>query len=152
MWMARLWFVAGLSLLLSLTGCLSVARLSDLPADSASVDMDNTAPPTKYGRFEHTVSLEGTSRQRVFEISQLALQQEGFQIALADPDKGCIKGERGLRANEWSMVSGVYLREGDNQVKVKVICIITQDITGGWHQSYAENIANRIRRLANAGQ
>jgi hypothetical protein len=50
------------------------------------------------------------------------------------------------------MVSGIYLREGDNQVKVKVICIITQDFTGGWHQSYAENIANRIARLAKAGQ
>jgi hypothetical protein len=150
--MTKLWFAAGLALLLPLTGCLSVARLSDLPADSASVDMESAAKPTTYGRFEHTFSLEGSSRQRVFDISQLALQQEGFRIASADFDQGCIKGERGLRANEWGMVSGIYLREGEGRVKVKVICIITQDFTGGWHQSYAQNIANRIARLAQAGR
>jgi len=144
---ARLLLVAGVTVLLSLAGCLSVARLSDLPADSQSADIDNTSEDTKYGRFEHTFSIQGVSKQVVFDSTQVALKQEGFQIASADYDKGCVQGERGLRANEWGMVSGVYLHEADNQVKGKVICIITQDITGGWHQSYAENIANRIERL-----
>jgi hypothetical protein len=89
------------------------------------------------------------SRQLVFDSALEALKQEGFTIALADYDKRCVKGEKGLRANEWAMVSGVYLRQASDQ-KVKVVCIITQDITGGWREAYAENIANRIIRVATA--
>ncbi len=58
------------------------------------------------------------------------------------PPRSCLSPVNG-------MVSGVYLRETDNAVKVKVICIITQDVTGGFRQSYAVNIANRIGRIAN---
>ncbi len=148
--MARLLFVPSFFVLLSSTGCLSVARLSDLPADSESAYADSTSTPSKYGHFEHTLSIEGVSRQLVFDSAQEALNQEGFIIKLADGDKGCIQGERGLRMNEWGMVSGVYLREADNAVEVKVMCIITQDVTGGFRQSYAVNIANRIARIANA--
>lgn len=146
--MARLWFVPSLFVLLSSTGCLSVARLSDLPTDSVSAYTEGSDTLGKYGHFEHTLSIEGVSTQRVFDSAQEALKQEGFIIKHTDSDKGCIQGERGLRMNEWGMVSGVYLREADNGVKVKVICIITQDITGGFRQSYAANIANRIARIA----
>jgi uncharacterized protein YceK len=145
----RLLFVFSLFILLSTSGCLSVARLSDLPQDSESAYTEKTDRTDRYGWFEHTVSLAGVCTQLVFDSAQEALQQEGFTITCADADKGCIQGQRGLRANEWGMVSGIYLREDGNAVKVKVICQITQDFTGGWRQSYAVNIANRIVGIVN---
>ncbi len=145
----RLLFVPSFFIVLPASGCLSVARLSNLPQDSESAYTDSTDRARQYGWFEHIVSVAGVSTQLVFDSAQEAMKQEGFTITCADADKGCIQGQRGLRANEWGMVSGIYLREEDNAVKVKVICQITQDFTGGWRQSYAVNIANRIVGIVN---
>ena len=126
-------------------GCLSVARREDLPSPSESVHYGRPEKE-KFGDYEYEFSLQNVTDEQFFEAVRQGLSTNGFHIRRDDPAARVITAERGLRANEWHSVVGVYSRRRNENLDVKILLKITQDSTGTLPQSYAENIADRIRQ------
>ncbi len=126
------------------SGCISVARLADLPVATDSLHYGRPEKE-EYGYYEYEFLLHDITNEQFVHAVRQALSTNGFQIRRDDPEARVITADRGLRANEWSSVVGVYSRRQGADLEVKVIFKITQDFTGTIPQSYAENIADRIR-------
>jgi hypothetical protein len=126
-------------------GCLSTARLSDLPATSADVQF---GMPFKdaYGWYEYDFTTE-SSEEELRGVTRQALTDDGFTIVRDDPQGRVMTADRGLRAHEWASVVGVYWEPGDTGLAVKIIYEITQDFTGTWTGAYAERIGHKIENL-----
>ena len=126
------------------SGCLSVAHLADLPASSDSVHYGRWEKE-EYGYYEYEFALRNVTDEQFVRAVREGLSTNGFEIKRDDPTARVITADRGLRPNEWGSVVGVYSRRRNEDLDVKVIFEITQDFTGTFPQSYAENIAERIR-------
>lgn len=126
------------------SGCISVARLEDLPSSSESL---HYGQPEKeeFGYYEYEFSLQDVTDEQFVEAVRQALSTNDFHIRRDDLAARVITADRGLRANEWHSVVGVYSRRRNEDLDVKILFKITQDFTGTLPQSYAENIADRIR-------
>jgi hypothetical protein len=136
--------VTTLVALLCCSGCTSVARLSDLPQSGDAIQYGQ-AGEKRSGQYEYDFTLHDVTDEQFENAVREGLTTNGFVIKRSDPGGRVIFAERGLRLNEWASVVGIYSRRSDANLQVKVLVDITQDITGTLPQSYAENIANRIR-------
>lgn len=133
-------------------GCVGVARISDFPKSAAVIDFENLRSernsPASRGPWtfdvdsEQLVQVVGQSEDRVFAAIEDALRKSGYHIAISNRSAQAIIGERGLRANEWSSVVAVYYRARGSSFDIYVANKITQDITGGWPENRAEQVAH----------
>jgi hypothetical protein len=76
-----------------------------------------------------------------------ALNHEGFVIKSENIDGKCLVGKRGLRANEWGAVAGVYYKIKDDRLLIYIRTKITQDVTGGVTNYIARRIGTDILAL-----
>jgi len=136
--------ITPLLIILLLSGCASVARIGDLPKTFESINYEGVEK-SEYGYFEHIFKLENIEDDHFYSAVKSGLTSNGFNIVNIDEDNRLLTAKRGLRLNEWGSVVGIYSRRTDDDLEIKVIVKITQDITGTFPQSYAENIANRIK-------
>lgn len=136
------------SLLISallVSGCMSVARLSDLPRSSDQVNFKQVTKD-EYGHYEHDFVLTGVTDQQFHAIVRKAMDSNGYSVRTDEVKSRATTGERGLRLNTWGAVAGVYSRRTGDSLDVKVIVRITQDFTGTLPERFAEDIANEIKK------
>lgn len=131
---------------LAVAGCQNVARLSDLPTSSENVRFGPSGD-THRGHYECDFSLRDVSDEQFESATRQGLTTNDFSIVRDDPAARTILAKRGLRPNEYASVVGVYWRRVDAGLEAKVLVRITQDALGTFKQSYAENLANRIRKF-----
>jgi len=133
--------------------CASTARLTDFPQSAKSYDFNKIANSKKTEEdkswnkttgFEYYLKTNITDSSLIVEAIAAALKSEEFVIKFIDDNQGAVLGERGLRANEWKSVAGVYFQKGDEGFEVYVNCKITQDFTGGWREDRARKIGEKI--------
>ncbi|MEO5890783.1 MAG: hypothetical protein ABIQ31_11045 [Ferruginibacter sp.] len=145
-------------LLVILSSCKSVARISDFSATAADIDFNKYSAEYKGDNVPSWMA--ETSSEYYFEIGKLldekdlsdiihyALKQKRYAISKSDAANDCIIGKRGMVANEWSSITGVYykLNGGENRMQVYVKTKITQDFTGGWKENRAKKVGQLIEQ------
>ncbi|MBK8805697.1 MAG: hypothetical protein IPO21_03205 [Bacteroidales bacterium] len=146
-----------------LQSCLSVARISDFPTTSESIDfdqyskerMDNKEPfwtlETSYEYYiEENFTLE---KIKLIGLITNALKNNGYRIFISDQDSQYIIGKRGLRANEWNTRTGVYYKIDSiqNKTQIYIKSRITQDITGGPRDNRAKKVGVNLEMLIKKG-
>ena len=127
-----------------IAGCASIARIEDLPKSYELINY-NDVEKSEYGYYEHIFKLENITDGHFYSAAMKGLTTNGFSIVEINKDDRVLTAKRGLRANEWGSVVGIYSKRTDSDLEIKVIVKITQDFTGTMPQSYAKNIANRIK-------
>ncbi|MCA9604151.1 MAG: hypothetical protein H6748_18665 [Spirochaetaceae bacterium] len=143
-----------LALGLAASGCLGVARLSDLPASANDVDFAAHDGPQTPARRELRDGRPGQS----FVVQSLApldgaalaehaadtLREAGYEVVRQESEAGVVLAERGLRMNEWGSVTGVYFRPQAQHWWILVDVRITQDVTGSWREDRARKLATTL--------
>jgi hypothetical protein len=133
--------------------CSSTARLSDFPKTAKEYNFDKIANSkktqedkswNKKAGYEYYLQTNSKDDSLIIQAIIGALRSEGFLISFIHDKDGAIVGERGLQANEWKSVAGVYYQKNDEGFEVYVRCKITQDITGGWREDRAKKIGEKI--------
>lgn len=134
--------------------CVSTASLSNYPLSPQSIDFEKIARSekkeidpkwNKKTGFEYYLTAQPVSNEELTGIITRVLKDEQYKIKYTD--NGVLLAERGLRANEWKSVTGIYFRNADSLLQVYVRSHITQDVTGGWREDRAEIIGKRICTL-----
>lgn len=145
-----------LTVVILLQGCLSVARISDFPKASSAIDFNRYS--TEYKEKKDALWTATTSNEYYFErnmsmtendltnIIQYALEEKGYTIYPINPDNDNVFGKRGMYANEWNSITGVYYKMDSNKpnLKIYINTRITQDITGGWKENRAKKVGQII--------
>lgn len=148
-----------LILLTSLNSCLSVAKMSDFSKTASTIDFDKYS--TEYHEKKEPFWSGQTSNEYYFEkgqtitekkltdIIQYALKQKGYSIKGIDNENDYVIGKRGMYANEWSSITGVYYKLDNNQERLQIYINtkITQDFTGGWGENRAKKVGQIIEKL-----
>lgn len=137
--------------------CISTARVSDFPQKANAIDFGKYSKEFTAGRTGLWTS--NTSNEYYFEKEiditedllllniEKALNANAYSVNYKSKDDKCLIAKRGMKANEWNSVTGVYYRleNSDKLVKIYIRTKITQDITGGWRENRAMKVASEIQ-------
>jgi hypothetical protein len=152
-------FIPFIMLTTTLYGCLSVAKISSFPKASAEINFDRYS--TEYQEKKDPFWTSKTSNEYYFErnkivsekeltdIIQNALREKGYSIYSVSLDNDNVFGKRGMYANEWNSISGVYYKIDLNKQRLQIYINtkITQDITGGWSENRAKKVGLIIETM-----
>ena len=110
-----------LSVLLS--ACTSIANLKDLPASSADIDFDEVSARSNDAAdaevsADYLTSVEAASAEQLVGYITEALRDNGYTLAKTDRANGVVFAERGLQANEYGSVAGVYYQAASGAFSV----------------------------------
>jgi hypothetical protein len=148
--------IIALALLLSLGGCVSVAKISDFPDTATAIDFDaarekNKLEPAAWSQqanFEYVIELENITEDDAISAISEGIKQAGYKVAATDKTKQKITAEKGMTMLEWNSISVAYYKILSPNVQVYVVTKVTQDFTGGWKDHRAKNIADAICTLS----
>jgi hypothetical protein len=152
-------FILLITLATTLYSCLSVAKISNFPKTSTEISFDRYS--TEFQEKKDPFWTSNTSNEYYFErnkiilekdltdIIQYALQEKGYSIYSINLDNDNVFGKRGMYANEWSSITGVYYKIDLNKQKLQIYINtkITQDITGGWSENRAKKVGLIIETM-----
>lgn len=133
--------------------CISTARIQDFPKNVSSINFEKIATSPKTTKdglrnaktgFEYYFTTSVADEIYLRNAISSGLDLQGFTVEFTDYSQGTIVAERGMRANEWNSVAGVYYRKKAEGFEVYINCKITQDFTGGWNEDRAKKIGIRI--------
>lgn len=108
-----------------LQGCATVGML---PKDVSEVDFDAKEGKTGWSQYQHIESFRGYNTDQVYEAAKVGLGNAGFSLRTADKSKGLVTGEHGMTAHDWNIIAGVYFKQSNQDIKVKVIAEGSKDI------------------------
>lgn len=142
-----------LLMVITASGCTSVARVSNFENNSSQIDFSELAKTHDSssdaiwnwkGKNEYFIYVQNMDRSELSSLLKKSVESSGYTIVKSSEDGSAIIGEKGIRLNEWGSVVGVYssLKEDEFQVYIKVE--ITQDITGGWMENRAKRLGMHI--------
>lgn len=148
-----------LSLLLS--SCLGIAKITDFEEDYAAIDFDKYAEEYQAAedkdkswtfKTKDDYYLEVTAPMPEAELAKTiaeAFLQMRYQQPITAISKKRVIAYRGLRANEWNMISAVYyqLNPGTQRIQLYISTKITQDITGGFTEKRSMKLGQLIAKL-----
>jgi hypothetical protein len=146
-------FFSLLPLLFLAGGCVSEARLSDFQTTSKGIDFDalsqrdydsKTAVWTEKSGYEYYLEVKKISETDLINGITAALKDLHYVIKTSNPAEKVIVARRGIEANEWASVVGVYFQPKGDRYQVYIRNKITQDFTGGWRDNRAKKIAMAI--------
>ena len=140
--------------ILTIQSCISTAQLSDFSKTSKSYNFSNISNSRKSANeksynfktgFEYYIrTANNVDSASIVSSIVGCLQNNGYSIKVMDTKNGAIIGKRGLRANEWNSIIGVYYQTGEEGYQIYIKNKITQDFTGGWREDRAKKIGETI--------
>ena len=142
-----------LTIILLLAGCVSVARIADLPKTADEINFDAVARAgarTNDGTwntqtdYEYYVEITGSSPEALHKALETAIVRAGYKAKKSDKINHVVIGERGVSMAEWGAVTGIYYRVTDNLTQVYFKNILTQDFTGSWRENRAKTVADLL--------
>ena len=145
--------------LTTLNSCLSVAKMTDFPNSSANINFDKYS--TELNKKKDPFWTLNTSNEYYIErnvlmtemdltnLIQYALKKMGYKIYTIDINNDYVFGKRGMYANEWSSITGVYYKIdiSNKKLHVYINTKITQDFTGGWRENRAQKVGQIIENM-----
>ncbi|HTM65679.1 MAG TPA: hypothetical protein VL093_05130 [Flavipsychrobacter sp.] len=150
---------AFLLLSLTLTGCISTARLSDFSQTSSSINFNGLSKEFKLTKtpiwtsktsneyyFEKETDID---EAKLVEAIKKSLKTYGYAISVSNIQDDCIIGQRGMVANEWSSITAVYYKIEPHKLQVYINTKITQDFTGGWRENRSMKVGQLIEQTIN---
>jgi hypothetical protein len=146
-------YIAAIALSALIVSCTSVAKISDLPTNSEKIDFSKIALMKKTKKdkawnskkeYEYYICTPVNSPEKVMASVLKGLQLEEYAVNKQSLQNGVVLAERGLRANEWNSVAGIYFIVAEKETHIYICCKITQDITGGWRNDRAKEIGDAI--------
>lgn len=152
-------FIGLLLVIVILNSCVSVAKISDFPKASNQVDFNKYSK--EYKEKQEPFWTAETSNEYYFEKNKVisetdlrfiilaGLKDNGYRSYGLNQQNDCVLAKRGLRANEWNSITGVYyqLDNKDQNIQIYINTKITQDITGGWRENRAKKIGIVIEKM-----
>jgi len=148
--------IATLLTSITLTACISTAKLSDFSKTSATIDFDKFSKEFKVTKTPFWTSK--TSNEYYFEtensIDEIklietiknSLKSYSYSISVSNIENQCIIGKRGMMANEWGSITAVYYKIQQSKVQIYLNTRISQDITGGWRENRAMKVGQLIEK------
>ena len=133
--------------------CVSVAKLSDFSRTAEGLDFDKVSTLKKSENdkswnqktgYEYYIKSEITDESLIVSAIREALYESGYDIKVYNGNSHTMIGERGLRANEWNSIIGVYYQISNEMTQIYIKCKITQDFTGGWKEDRAEKVGKVV--------
>ncbi len=126
-----------IALALALSGCASVGML---PPSAAEAGFDSGVEgKTGWSKYQESARFERIDRTAAFNAAKVGLGSANFSLVSANLDKGFVMGEHGMTLHDWNVIAGVYFREREGGVDVKVIVEGSKDFGfsgdatgGGW--------------------
>jgi hypothetical protein len=146
-------YIAAIVISLFFVSCVTVAKISDLPSNSESIDFSKIALMKKTKKdkawnskkeYEYYICTPVNSPEKIMASILKGLQLEEYAVNRQSLLNGVVLAERGLRANEWNSVAGIYFIVTEKEAHIYIRCRITQDITGGWRNDRAREIGDAI--------
>ena len=143
--------------LLFVQGC-SVAKLSSLPKSSNEIDFNkysfelvNAKEPFWISKTSNEYYFEKPklyAEEDIFKAIDKAFTANNYVVVKFYKTEKTIFAERGMRANEWKSIAGVYYQidEKAEKTKVYIQVKITQDISGGWKENRAKKVGVIIEK------
>lgn len=110
---------------LALGGC---ATLSMMPKGASEVDFDGPEGKTGWSQYQQVETFRNYTLDQVYDAAKVGLGASGFSLRIADKSKGVVIGEHGMTMHDWNIISGVYMKPQDRDVKVKIISEGSKDI------------------------
>lgn len=132
-----------------LSGCYSVANISDLQTSSSDIDFEYMAHKKEVNEdpfyswrssFESLVVIRDVTAVELAQLLSAALSANGYEIVSNSVDVGVLLAERGFTMDEYSSVAGVYYKSEEGKFVVYGKVNITQDITGDLGGNRAKEI------------
>lgn len=111
--------------LLLMTGCATVKML---PESAASIDFKSPEGKTGWSKYEHVERFAGYNADQLYDAAKVGLGVAGFSLRTAVLSRGVVVGEHGMTAHDWNVIAGVYFKEVDGVLLVKVIVEGSKDI------------------------
>lgn len=144
--------------------CLSIARISEFPHSSSIIDFEKYA--MEFDEHELPLRTRKTSYEYFLEVDNPlpeyklvilithALENKGYEVVRLDTITNSVLGKRGLRANEWKTVTGVYYNINSliPKTQIYILSRITQDFTGGWKDNRAKKVATELENLISSAK
>ncbi len=138
-----------------LSACVSVARVSDMPASSSDIDFvtlsEKSFEENSVGLyttdFEDFINVSDVSEEALFQAIEASLKDVGYTVKQSSREKGVIIGENGtVGMTEYASVSGVYVKPQQEAFQVYVRTKLTHSITPGWATKYdiAKTVTGKI--------
>lgn len=142
-----------LLMVITASGCTSVARVSNFESSSSKIDFAGLAKTHDSSsgaiwswkcKNEYFIYVQNMAMSQLSSLLKKSVGSSGYSIVKSSEDGSAIIAEKGITLNEWGSVVGVYssLKEGEFQIYIKVE--ITQDITGGWVENRAKRLGMHI--------
>ena len=136
----------------------TVAKLSSLPKSSNEIDFNKYS--IELANAKEPFWTSKTSNEYYFEKPKLYAEEDLFKamdkaftannyvVVKFYKTEKTIFAERGMRANEWKSIAGIYYQTDEKTEKTKIYIQvkITQDITGGWKENRAKKIGVIIEK------
>jgi len=138
--------------------CVSVAKLSDFPRTTDGLDFDKISTLKKLESdkswnvktgYEYYINSVVTNDSLIINAIRESLYESGYAIKNYNANFSVVIGERGLRANEWKSIAGIYYQINNEMSQIYIKCKITQDFTGGWSENRAEKIGKILCKKLN---
>ena len=143
-------FVSLALLLAVLSGCTSIAKVSNFETNASQINFtqlanlhNSTAKAgwTWQGKNEYFINVKAIEKAELSEKLINALDEHGYSLVKKSEDGSAIIGDKGIRLNEWWSVIGVYFSATNDGHQVYIKVELTQDITGGWTENRAKSFA-----------
>jgi len=143
-------------------GCLGTAKISSFPTSISQTDFENysrksantsskswTFETTDEFYFERTFPSSEYSEIRLISQIEDAFGREGYTVQMKDTHNKRIIGRRGLQADEWNSLVGIYynFNVSENMLQVYIKTEITQDFTGGPNKQRSKRIGNILQMM-----
>lgn len=142
----------------------SVAKISSLPQSSNEIDFAKYSVELNKSKQAFWTSKTSNeyyiekntvySEADILRIITYAVEINNYTIAKYSKIEKVVFAKRGMRANEWKSIAGIFYQIDENERKTKIYIQvkITQDITGGWRENRAQKIGVLIEeKLAAMG-
>ena len=142
-------------------GCLSSARLSDFSGNASAIDFDKYAAQPQAertalwtGKTSSEYFLERDSAYREADLGIIirrGLKGLGYVVDERNsvPGTNRIVAQRGMHANEWNSITGVYYKidREKHKTQIYINTRITQDVTGGWRENRAAKVGAKMEQI-----
>ena len=100
---------------------ISSASRSSLPKSASEVKFDSKEGKIGWSEYGQNETFNNTDSKTIYQAAKAGLAAGGFNLVEGDAEKQTLIGEHGITAHDWNVLAGVYYKQIDADVLVRVI-------------------------------
>ena len=107
---------------------ISCASRSSLPKSASEVNFDSKEGKIGWSEYGQNETFNNTDSKTIYQAAKAGLAAGGFNLVEGDSEKQTLIGEHGITAHDWNVLAGVYYKQIDADVLVRVIVHGSKDV------------------------